>query len=223
MNAGRGDLPRLIDDLASGRLTGAPPGDYLLLLQEAVTGVGIDANAVANARGLHALVVPVYEIDGRLRGNVILSTQPLRHTRALPLPRERQPRMGAVATVTVAGTELFVVSTHFENRVSWRRGGFFSDAARGRQAQALIGALPDGPGIVGGDINTWLGPRERAWRLLARRFTDTPELRTPTLRDRLILDHLFFDLPDGWSVSTRVLEQRYGSDHHPVLGVIRFD
>ena len=147
MDAGRGDLSRLASDLASGRLTSAPPTDYVLLLQETISGVGIDATELAQTRGLHAFVVPVYEVDGRVRGNAIVSTRPLHETRAIPLPRERQPRMAALAAITVRTQPLFVVSTHFENRLSWLRGGVFSDVARGRQAEALLRALPDGPGF----------------------------------------------------------------------------
>ena len=221
MNAGRGDLQRLAADLASGRLTGAPPMDYVLLLQEVVSGVGVDASELASARGLHAFVVPVHEFDGRVRGNAIVSSRPLHETRAIPLPQERQPRMAAFATLTVRDQSLFLVSTHLENRVSWLRGGVFSDGARGRQAEALLRALPDGPGILGGDLNTLLGPAEPAWRLFASRFPDTPaDAADPTFRERLVLDHLFFDLPDGWTARRRVIEDRYGSDHHPVLGIV---
>jgi endonuclease/exonuclease/phosphatase family metal-dependent hydrolase len=221
MDAGRGDLPRLAFDLAAGHLTGAPPADYVLLLQETISGVGIDATELAQTRGLQAFVVPVYEVAGRLRGNAIVSTRPLGETRGIELPRERQPRMAALAVITVNNQPLFVVSTHFENRLSWLRGGVFSDVARGRQAEALLGMLPDGPGILGGDINTLLGPAEPAWRLLSGRFPDTPkDPADPTFRDRLVLDHLFFDLPDGWTSRRRVIEDRYGSDHHPVLGLV---
>jgi len=195
--------------------------DYVLLLQEAVSGVGVDASELAQARGLHAFIVPVHELDGRVRGNAIVSTRPLQETRAIQLPQERQPRMAALATITVRDQLLFVVSTHLENRVSWLRGGVFSDNARGRQAKALLHALPDGAGMLGGDLNTLLGPAEPAWRLFASRFPDTPkDDADPTFRNRLVLDHLFFDLPDGWTVRRRVIEDRYGSDHHPVLGVV---
>ena len=221
MDAGRGDLSRLASDLASGRLTGAPPLDYVLLLQEATSGVGVDAEQVAEERNLHTFVVPVYEVDGRVRGNAIVSSRPLSGTRGIPLPRERQPRMAAVGAVTVSSQSLFLVSTHFENRLSWLRGGVFSDTARGRQAEALLRELPDGPGILGGDLNTLLGPSEPAWRLLATRFPDTPtDQSNPTFRERLVLDHLFFDLPDGWTAQRRVVDDRYGSDHHPVLGLV---
>ena len=221
LDAGRGDLSRLVSDLVSGRLTAAPPLAYVLLLQEATSGVGVDAEQVARERRLHAFVVPVYEIDGHVRGNAIVSTSPLRDTRGIALPQERQPRMAAFAAITLGNDSLFVVSTHFENRLSWLRGGVFSDTARGRQAEALLHTLPEGPGILGGDLNTLLGPAEPAWRLFARRFPDTPtDQADPTFRERLTLDHLFFDLPDGWTARRRVVEDRYGSDHHPVLGIV---
>jgi endonuclease/exonuclease/phosphatase family metal-dependent hydrolase len=221
MNAGRGDLSRLASDLASGRLTGTPPLNYVLLLQEATSGVGVDVETLAQQRNLHAFVVPVYEVDGRIRGDAIVGTSPLHDTRGISLPQERQPRMAAFGTISIGGQSLFVVSTHFENRLSWLRGGIFSDTARGRQAEALLRALPDGAGILGGDLNTLLGPSEPAWRLLAMRFTDTPkEQRDPTFRERLVLDHVFFDLPEGWTARTRVVKDRYGSDHHPVLGMV---
>jgi endonuclease/exonuclease/phosphatase family metal-dependent hydrolase len=220
MDAGRGDLARLASDLASGRLTGAPPVNYLLLLQEAISGLGVDAEGLAQTRNLHAFVVPVYEVNGRIRAIAIISSAPLHDTRGISLPQERQPRMAAFGQITVGNVSLFVVSTHFENRLSWLRGGVFSDTARGRQAAALLRVLPGGPGILGGDLNTLLGPSEPAWRLFAMRFPDTPtEPADPTFRERLVLDHLFFDLPEGWSARTRVVKDRYGSDHHPVLGM----
>jgi endonuclease/exonuclease/phosphatase family metal-dependent hydrolase len=115
---------------------------------------------------------------------------------------------------------LFVASVHLENRLGWLRG-LFGDHARGRQADALLQALPSGHGIVGGDFNTMLGPDEPAWRSMLRRFPDTPDRPEPTFRDRLVLDHLFFDLPDGWRVTRRVMSERYGSDHHPVLAEVQ--
>ena len=73
MDAGRGDLSRLTADLSSGRLTGASPADYVLLLQEYTSGIGVDAEELARERNLHAFIVPVYEIDGHVRGNAIVS------------------------------------------------------------------------------------------------------------------------------------------------------
>ena len=214
-NAGRGDLSRLVTDLEAGRLTGGAPSDFVVLLQEADDV----EKTVAVQKNLSAFFSPV-RFDGR--GNAILSTQPLADARVIPLPRQRQPRSAVVAAIAVGGRRLLIASTHLENRVSWLKGGLFSDSARGRQAEALLRELPAAePGILGGDMNTWLGEREPAWRAFARRFDDTPKDRLrPTFRDRLVLDHLFFDLPAGWRAWRRVLDDAYGSDHHPVVGVI---
>src|SRR5688572_29636309 len=216
----RGDLPRLLDDLASGRLTGATVRDYVVLLQEAPDGGDRDVAAIAAERGLPAYFSVVRRGPVRSTGNAILSTRPLMDARAIDLPRERQPRAAAIATMQLGGETLFVISTHLENRLGWLRG-LFGDRARGRQADALLREIPpQQQGILGGDMNTMLGPTEPAWQALLKRFPDTPPRPEPTFRDRLVLDHLFLDLPAGWAATRRVVEARYGSDHHPVVGVI---
>ena len=215
MHGGRGDLMRLLDDLAVSPLGVAR--DYVVLLQEASDEDRGDVRAVATARGLS---VAFHRTPERTIGNALISTLPLESPRPIELPRERQPRRALVANVDAGGLSLFVASAHLENRLGWMRG-LFGDRARGRQADALIRELPPGYGILGGDMNTMLGPDEPAWRALLDRFPDTPPRPEPTFRDRLVLDHLFFDLPDGWTATRRVLPDRYGSDHHPVVGVVR--
>jgi endonuclease/exonuclease/phosphatase family metal-dependent hydrolase len=216
MHGGRGDLRRLIVDLEAGRISGAADGPYVLLLQEFVDR-GDETLAGASSRALSVFASPV---RGR-SSNAIISTVPLEDSRRVDLPRERQPRGAISATIRIQGQPLFVVCTHLENRLGWLRG-LFGDRARGRQAEALLAALPsDGHGIVGGDMNTMLGPDEPAWRALLRRFPDTPDRPQPTFRDRLVLDHLFFDVPDTWHITRRVVADRYGSDHHPVVAEIR--
>jgi endonuclease/exonuclease/phosphatase family metal-dependent hydrolase len=212
MHGGRGDLRRLIADLEGGRLTPGAPRDYVILLQEFVNRGDVPGSAT---RALTLFTSPVRGATG----NAILSTIPLEASRTIDLPRERQPRGAVFATIRIGGNALFVVSTHLENRLGWLRG-LFGDRARGRQADALLQALPQGHGIVGGDFNTMLGPNEPAWRALSDRFPDTPGEHEPTFRDRLVLDHLFFDLPDGWGVTRRVIRDQYGSDHHPVIAKI---
>ena len=223
MDAGDGDLPQLVADLESGRLTEGRPSTVVLLLQEAVDESGSTKPTLGRVPGLSGYFVRVHEVGGRVRGNAILSTSALRTPHVIPLPQERQPRKAVVATVDVGGQPLFVVSVHLENRVSWWRGGLLSDSARGRQADALLLALPpSGHGIVGGDFNTWLGTSEPAWKKLLQRFPDpTGTKEQPTFRDKLVLDHLFLDLPREWHVERRVLAETYNSDHRPVLGVIR--
>ncbi len=158
MHGGRGDLRRLIADLEAGRLTPGAPRDYVLLLQEFVNREDVPGSAT---RALTLFTSPVRSATG----NAILSTIPLEASRTIDLPRERQPRAAVAATIRIGGDALFVVSTHLENRLGWLRG-LFGDRARGRQADALLQALPQGHGIVGGDFNTMLGPNEPAWRAL---------------------------------------------------------
>jgi endonuclease/exonuclease/phosphatase family metal-dependent hydrolase len=220
MNAGVGNLQRLLADLDGGRLTDGPMGEAVVLLQEAVAEDAVRLQRAADARGWSMFLVPVRYDGHRTRSNAILSSRPLLQPRVIPLPQERQARSAVAAFIELGSQRMFVVSAHLENRAGgWKV--LFSDAARGRQADTLIRELPaDEPGIVGGDLNTWLGPHEPAWLSLARRFPDTPATRTPTFGGRLVLDHLFFDLPDGWRAATRVVPDTYGSDHHPVVAVI---
>lgn len=221
VHVGAGDLRGLIEAVRSGTLTAGIPADALFLLQEAVDDGDQAVSAVAAGAGMTAAFSPVREVNGRLRGNAILSTMAIGAPRTIALPQERQPRGAVMAEVQLGGRPLFVASVHLENRVSWLRGGLLSDGARGRQAAALVAALPAGHGIVGGDLNTWLGANEPAWKRLAARFPVIPGIRLrPTFRDRLVLDHLFFDLPADWTVTRTVLADTYRSDHHPVLAVI---
>jgi endonuclease/exonuclease/phosphatase family metal-dependent hydrolase len=218
-DAGRGDLARLVADLERGSF-GVPRSDaYVLLVQEAAES---ELDAIARPRGWATCFVPVRGVGDRVRGNAIVSSLPLRDRRVVPLSRERQPRAAASAWIDLAGQPLFVASVHLENRVSWLRGGLISDSARQRQVEGLLRALPpDAPGILGGDLNTWLGANEPAWRTLATRFADTADWpRTATFGNRLVLDHLLMDLPEGWRVTRRVVPDLYGSDHHPVMAIV---
>jgi endonuclease/exonuclease/phosphatase family metal-dependent hydrolase len=152
------------------------------------------------------------------RGNAILSTLPLVNARAIELPRERQRRVAAVASVRVDSQELLIVNVHLENRASWWKGGLPGDLARARQMDALLAQLPPTPGVLGGDLNIWLGTRERAYQAAVGRFPDLTDPPPITFRERLTLDHLLFRLPPSWMASARPAASRYGSDHYPVIG-----
>jgi endonuclease/exonuclease/phosphatase family metal-dependent hydrolase len=221
MHIGVGDLPRLVADLAAGRLTGVVPRQYVLLLEEVTDGGPNDPAPIARERNLSLQFQPIRQRSAHLSGNAILSTLPLSNVRQITLPREREPRGSLLATTTLADQIIFLVAVHLENRVSLQRGLLFSDGPRARQARALIANLPAGHGIAGGDLNTWLGPDEPALKIFAARFPNTPTDRLqPTVVDRLVLDHLFFDVPAGWQVRRWSLRDYYGSDHRPVVGVV---
>lgn len=213
MHGDEGDLEQLLDDLSAQTIAAR---DYVVLLQEAPASGERSVRAIAAARGLSVVFHPTPE---RTIGNAIVSTLALAGARPIELPRERQPRGALMAMLEAGGVPLFVVSAHLENRLGWWRG-LFGDRARGRQAAALLRQLPQGHGILGGDLNTMLGPDEPALRLLGERFPDTPERPVATFRNRLALDHLLLDLPEGWTASRRVLDERYGSDHNPVVTLL---
>ena len=150
------------------------------------------------------------------------SSLPILDPALFPLPRERQPRAAAAASVDVRRPETVRRLGAPGESGELVDVGLLSDAARRRQVDVLLQVLPpDGPAILGGDFNTWLGPQEPAWQALVQRFGETPGVaRTPTFGNRLILDHLFFDLPADWRVVSRVVPDAYESDHHPVIRTI---
>ena len=219
LHSGRGDLPQLVDDVRSARLTGGRPvPDFVLLLQEA------DADVLDLGRrfGLAAFFTPTRSGPRTERGIAVLATRPLVDVRAIELPRERQRRMAIAASTEVDGQRLLVANVHLENRASWRRGGLPGDRARARQMRALLAELPaDVPGVLGGDFNTWLGTAERAYRLAVEQFPDgSPGPPVVTFGDRLSLDHLLFRLPQGWRAHRARAPSRYGSDHYPLVAVL---
>ena len=147
MHGGRGDLRRLIADLETGRLTGAAPRDYLLLLQEFVDREGV---VRSTSRELTLFASPVREASN----NALVSTIPLTDTRTIDLPRERQrerrlPRRSASVTRPCGRLDAP------GNRLGWLRG-LFGDRARGRQAEALLQALPQGTA-------SWAAISTRCW------------------------------------------------------------
>lgn len=192
-----------------------------LLLQEHAPERSAYLDELAGARQWSLAFEPVRSGDGLTIGNAIVSSRTLTDARAIPLPRARQPRNAVAGRIELAGHQFFVASAHLENRTAvWQ--ALFSDLARRRQAKPLIEALPaDGFGVLGGDFNAWLGRHEPAWQVLLKRFDDTPGLmRTATFRDRLVLDHLMFDLPPGWHAVTSGARDPYGSDHYPVVAAV---
>src|SRR4051812_39729564 len=69
VHSGRGDLPRFIDDLTQGRLTGFPVRDYAILLQETIAGNRYDAVKVAQERQAWVYFEPVRESKQGISGN----------------------------------------------------------------------------------------------------------------------------------------------------------
>jgi endonuclease/exonuclease/phosphatase family metal-dependent hydrolase len=204
----------------------APPGIY----NEPESGARADIQEVAGLLELSAFYVPSMRNGPRRedRGNAVLSTLPLRQLTAVELPFEAQRRVAALATLEAETSDgvpwrLRVSSLHLD---LWSRNEILASLGRGRlrQAAAVVDLLGyDAPVVLGGDLNTW-SPREEVLSYLRQEFPETPpasRFRTHTTGRRL--DHLFFRLPDCWEARYRRLDDRYGSDHYPLLGWVTFD
>lgn len=175
--------------------------------------------------------------DAEDRGNAIVSTLPLQEARLIELPLERQRRVAAAAIVAGhngSGTQwrLDLVNVHLDTALALFHGGPF--AARRRQVGALLESLRSSMDpsqgntatVVAGDFNTWLGDREGAVHILRAAFPDTPAAdRAPTWAGPLglhaTLDHIFIRGRVSPTAVTR-LSSRFGSDHYPLLTVVRF-
>jgi endonuclease/exonuclease/phosphatase family metal-dependent hydrolase len=215
----RDDVPALGNKQpAAPRISPRPP-----------SGRRVSTPDLAKQLGLHAFYVPSMRNgrgsgdDREDRGCAILSTLPLNELHAVELPFERQRRVAVAARIDdVAGQDdLWLVDVHLENRTGARRVWLESPAARARQARALLKKfLPDGPAVLGGDLNTWAS-NEPTIELLKDVF-DTPVGEDPreTLPRVGRIDYLLARLPSGWAMISRRLDNRYGSDHYPVLGVL---
>lgn len=188
---------------------------------------------VANL-GLSILYVPSMRNGPELRedrGNAIISTEPLLDPLALELPLARQRRvaLGAAIMVQTANgpRRLELIDAHLEPLSSPKTLWVFRNP-RGAQVRAILNLLNGSryadssqlTGIVlGGDFNTVRsGAGEEAYHL-ARSWSNGPA-REDARHTHMVgrLDYLFFRLGDGWTAATRRMDERFGSDHYPVVG-----
>ena len=194
----------------------------------------LDIDDHAARLGLSLLYVPSMRNGPELRedrGNAILSTEPLLDPLALELPLARQRRVVLGAAVMVQTSDgprrLEVINAHLEP-VSSPKSLWVLRNPRGGQMRAILDLLSDQryadqsslAGVVlGGDLNTVRsGANEEAYRL-ARAWSHGLVREDPRATHMMgRLDYLFVKLTGGWTASTRRLEERFGSDHFPVLG-----
>jgi len=164
------------------------------------------------------------------RGNAIISTEPLLDPFALELPLARQRRVSLGAAVQVQTSEgpkrLELFDAHLEPLSSPKTLWLFKNPRVG-QVRAILDVLAapryadqSVAGVVlGGDFNTVRsGAGEPAYHLARTWATSLAheDARDTHLMGRL--DYLFFRSTSDWTVSTQRLDDRFGSDHHPVVG-----
>jgi endonuclease/exonuclease/phosphatase family metal-dependent hydrolase len=190
-----------------------------------------DILAIATRLRLDTVYIPSMRNGAPLetdedRGNAILATVPLSHVTAIELPLERQRRVAVQAVVQVEAadgeaTPVTLVNTHFTNMVMHHLW-VLSESGRLRQARALARAMPPaGPLIVGGDFNAWFGFRDAAYREIAKVARPAASEDRRASFGPMRLDHLLFRLPGGWTAALRRADDRYGSDHYPLIATIR--
>lgn len=196
-------------------------------------GTREDVAEVADREGLTLLYLPSMrngrESDSRSedRGNAILATFDLADPIAVELPLGRQRRVAVAATVSGRDSldrpwRLRVVSVHLDASTGPRQLWLFTSAQRERQARYLVEALDDDAvaTVVGADLNTWAGgTREPAFRAFRREF---PQIGIgPRFAGWFTLDYVFFRLPSDWQVSSRPADSTFGSDHRPVVSLVK--
>jgi endonuclease/exonuclease/phosphatase family metal-dependent hydrolase len=151
------------------------------------------------------------------RGSAILSTLPLANPRAIELPGERQRRVVILAdagSFAAGAVHLDAFGGSKRLRVFW------TTWMRDVQVRTLRQALPEGPLALGADLNTWHGPDEFAVRSLRDAFAGTRVSVERHGQGLRTLDYLFVRSPDGRTVRYREIENKYGSDHRPLVGWI---
>jgi endonuclease/exonuclease/phosphatase family metal-dependent hydrolase len=196
-----------------------------------------DARDYAATLGLAVFYVPSMRNGADMledRGSAIVSTEPWLDAWALELPLERQRRVApgvAVHVRTPRGVErLDVLNVHLEPLSAPSALWLFRNPRRRQMAAILdwLGAPRFEPGttsagaVLGGDFNTIQGGVEedvygqaRAWA----RGLVTEDPRPTHAMGRL--DYLFVRLGPGWEATTTRVEDKYGSDHHPVMARFR--
>lgn len=194
-----------------------------------------EIEAIGEALGLSVYYAPSMR-NGRPassdedRGNAILTNLPLTDLSAIELPFERQRRVVVAGTISGrtargAAWQMRVASAHLDNRAGMKRLYVGSEYGRVRQSRALASMFGAGPPtLLAGDFNTWFGFQDRGYLEIAKAFPQTRVTdRRATFLGVMRLDHMFVRLAPGWRAEFHRGNDRFGSDHSPLIGTVSFD
>jgi endonuclease/exonuclease/phosphatase family metal-dependent hydrolase len=210
-----------------------PPGSRWGKLMRGSESTGFRRDVVQQARehGLNALYVPSMrnEWEAEDRGNAILTNLPLTGPVAveLPLLRDRRVAVSAEVPAPTVG-RLRVTGLHLDHLAELHNLHRGFGSGRAEQVAALLEAIPDHQaGILAGDFNTWRAQEsEEAMRLARDAYPSMVEIpEDPTVQAFAGLigrrsDYVLARVPEGWTAEYRVVPDRYGSDHHPLVGIV---
>ena len=210
VHVGNGDLVRFVDDLRAGRWTaGHPVFDIVLLLQEVlrrgdVPVLSAGASGAGRIRAKNRRAVDIEDVAREL--GMWLAYAPSMRGREAVIEDARQADHVSVGVL------------HFDALAARRRFWLFgSSRVRAMQAESLAAVLPEGTLALGADLNTWRGANEPAPKYFRRLFASTAVTIDESGPGHRSLDYMFFRAP-GTSARYRVVQDKYGSDHYPLVG-----
>ena len=149
------------------------------------------------------------------RGSAILSTFPLSNPVAVELPGEHQRRVVIFARLAALSIGVIHLDALGGAKRLWV---FWTPWMRNVQVRSVEALLREEPFVLGADLNTWHGLDERAVRSFKKRPSATPIAAERHGLGLRVLDYLFFGAGGDKRAHYRQLDQRYGSDHRPLLG-----
>ncbi len=121
---------------------------------------------------------------------------------------------------------LRVCSAHLDAHSKGLRTFASLGAGRARQARFLVDNLDTLATVLGGDFNTWTtGFRELSVKIMRDAFPlPTALSKGATLNQRLLydmrVDYMFFRLGPEDDATYRRIDERFDSDHHPLISTV---
>lgn len=179
------------------------------------------AEAIAEELGMYFHFAKAIDYQGGFYGNAVLSKFPILDRMDVELPAMEgvitEDRVWAGIKVDVQGTELWFGSTHLD---------FKTEENNLYQSDMLIRAFDevDIPVIIAGDFNAT--EHSTTMQLFDEHFERTcPGDCPPTfpqIDPHRAIDFIIFQPKDAFeTISHRVVEEEYASDHRPVMAELR--